>query len=207
MREIETSGRSVEEAVEKALAALGVKKGNAEIVVLSEPSQGFLGLIGSKEARVRVSVKYEPVEYLHHFLQELLEKMGLGDNKIQVREEEEYFQVEISGRKSGVLIGRRGRTLNDLQYLLNTILKRQFQGLKKRVVLDVGNYRARREETLRHLALGVARKVKQSGREVALEPMTPQDRRTIHLALQNDESVQTYSKGEEPYRRVIVAPV
>lgn len=207
MREIETSGRSVEEAVEKALAALGVKKGNAEIVVLSEPSQGFLGLIGSKEARVRVSVKYEPVEYLHHFLQELLEKMGLGDNKIQVREEEEYFQVEISGRKSGVLIGRRGRTLNDLQYLLNTILKRQFQGLKKRVVLDVENYRARREETLRHLALGVARKVKQSGREVALEPMTPQDRRTIHLALQNDESVQTYSKGEEPYRRVIVAPV
>jgi len=207
MREIETSGRSVEEVVEKALAALGVKKGNAEIVVLSEPSQGFLGLIGSKEARVRVSVKYEPVEYLHHFLQELLEKMGLGDNKIQVREEEEYFQVEISGRKSGVLIGRRGRTLNDLQYLLNTILKRQFQGLKKRVVLDVGNYRARREETLRHLALGVARKVKQSGREVALEPMTPQDRRTIHLALQNDESVQTYSKGEEPYRRVIVAPV
>lgn len=207
MREIETSGRSVEEAVEKALAALGVKKGNAEIVVLSEPSQGFLGLIGSKEARVRVSVKYEPVEYLHHFLQELLEKMGLGDNKIQVQEEEEYFQVEISGRKSGVLIGRRGRTLNDLQYLLNTILMRQFQGLKKRVVLDVGNYRARREETLRHLALGVARKVKQSGREVALEPMTPQDRRTIHLALQNDESVQTYSKGEEPYRRVIVAPV
>ncbi len=204
MSALEVTGRTVDEAVKTALTTLGIRKDNAVIDVLDEPSQGLLGLIGNKSARVMVSVKYNPVEYLEIYLGELLRHMNI-DGSIEVEEDEEKVSAMVYGTGVGVLIGRRGKTLSDLQYLINIIMRRQFAALNKMVVLDVENYRVRREKTLVQLAQNVARKVKDSGREQALEPMTPQERRIIHLALQEQPGVTTYSTGDEPYRKVVVS--
>lgn len=201
----EATGRTYEEAVEKALTSLGIKKNNAMIEVLDEPSQGILGLIGNKNARVSVALKYEPVEYLENYLQDLINHMKV-DGRVTVKADEEKIEAAVFGDDVGVLIGRRGKTLNDMQYLLNVVMRRQFATLNKMVVLDIENYRARREKTLSQLAQSVARKVSRDGYEQALEPMNPQERRIIHLALQEFPDVTTYSSGEEPYRKVIVAP-
>jgi spoIIIJ-associated protein len=201
----EATGRTYEEAVEKALTSLGIKKNNATIEVIDEPSQGILGLIGNKNARVSVTLKYEPEEYLENYLQELINYMKI-DGRVTVKADEEKIDAAVFGDDVGVLIGRRGKTLSDMQYLLNVVIRRQFATLNKMVVLDVENYRARREKTLTQLAQSIARKVSRDGYEQALEPMNPQERRIIHLALQEFPDVTTYSSGEEPYRKVIVAP-
>jgi spoIIIJ-associated protein len=201
----EATGRTYEEAVEKALTSLGIKKNNATIEVIDVPSQGILGLIGNKNARVSVTLKYEPEEYLENYLQELINYMKI-DGRVTVKADEEKIDAAVFGDDVGVLIGRRGKTLSDMQYLLNVVIRRQFATLNKMVVLDVENYRARREKTLTQLAQSIARKVSRDGYEQALEPMNPQERRIIHLALQEFPDVTTYSSGEEPYRKVIVAP-
>ncbi len=201
----EATGRTYEEAVEKALTSLGIKKSNATIEVLDEPSHGILGLIGNKNARVSVALKHEPDEYLENYLQDLINHMKI-DGRVMVKADEEKIEAAVFGDDVGVLIGRRGKTLSDMQYLLNVVMRRQFATLNKMVVLDVENYRARREKTLTQLAQSVARKVIRDGYEQALEPMNPQERRIIHIALQEFPDVTTYSSGEEPYRKVIVAP-
>ncbi len=201
----EATGRTYEEAVEKALTSLGIKKNNATIEVIDEPSQGILGLIGNKNARVSVALKYEPDEYLENYLQDLIILMKI-DGRVTIKSDDEKIEAAVFGDDVGVLIGRRGKTLSDMQYLLNVVMRRQFATLNKMVVLDVENYRARREKTLTQLAQSVGRKVSRDGYEQALEPMNPQERRIIHLALQEFPDVTTYSSGEEPYRKVIVAP-
>ncbi|MDZ4133320.1 MAG: RNA-binding cell elongation regulator Jag/EloR [Dethiobacteria bacterium] len=201
----EATGRTYEEAVEKALTSLGIKRNNATIEVIDEPSQGILGLIGNKNARVSVALKYEPDEYLEYYLQDLITYMKI-DGRVTVKADAEKIEAAVFGDDVGVLIGRRGKTLSDMQYLLNVVMRRQFATLNKMVVLDVENYRARRENTLTQLAQSIARKVRRDGYEQALEPMNPQERRIIHLALQEFPDVTTYSSGEEPYRKVIIAP-
>ena len=114
--------------------------------------------------------------------------------------------MNVSGQKMGMLIGKRGQTLNALQYLLNVIYHKKFPEQEGRIILDVEDYRQKREETLRMLAENLAKKVVRMHREVVLEPMTPQERRIIHTALQEHEAVRTYSEGEEPYRKVVIAP-
>lgn len=202
---MEATGKTVEEAVQKALAGLGIKHDNAVIEVLSEPGQGIFGFLGNKEARVSVESRCDPPEYLHQYIGGIINGMNL-ECKIQVNEDSEKLKVSITGKKAGILIGRRGKTLNELQYLANTVMRRQFGGLRKMVIVDVEDYRDRRQRTLEQLARGVARRVIMDGREHVLEPMSPQERRIIHLALQGHEDVITYSKGEEPYRKVVVAP-
>jgi len=128
------------------------------------------------------------------------------EGKVTLSEDEGRFYININGPDNGVLIGRRGRTLNEIQYLLNTILRRQFPGEQKRVIVDVGSYRQRREQTLSRLAEKSADKVFATRREISLEPMNPQERRIIHIALKENTKVYTYSKGDEPYRKVIIAP-
>ena len=205
MKEIETTGRTVDEAVDKALEKLGISKNNAQIEVLSEPNQGLFGFLGSKSARVMVTMRREPVEYLQLFLREMLTLMGMGE-EVEITEDEENYYANIDGPLSGVLIGRRGKTLNEIQYLINTIFRRQFQETQKRIIVDVGNYRHRREQTLNRLALNAADKVAAIRREISLEPMSPQERRIIHLALKEHGGVYTYSDGEEPYRKIVIAP-
>ena len=205
MNEHESVGRTVEEAIDKALSSLGIRKDNAEITVIEEPSQGLLGLIGSKNAKVVVRKKYEPCRYLENYIIKLLELMEVP-GKVEVSEDDSMLQAMITGDDVGILIGRRGKTLSELQYLVNIVVRRQFPGLNKMVVLDVEYYRAKREKTLAQLAVSVARKVSRDGYEQALEPMSPQERRVIHLALQDYPGVTTYSEGQDPYRKVVVAP-
>jgi spoIIIJ-associated protein len=201
----EETGKTVAEAVEKALIKLGIKPDNARIEILDEPTAGILGLIGNKEARVRVTPRQTADRYLKEYITNLLDLMDISGT-VWVDEDEDKLEAEIEGAEVGALIGRRGRTLGDLQYLLNIIVRRQFPGLNKMVVIDVEKYRVRREKTLTQLARSVAKKVSSGGYEQALEPMTPQERRIIHLALQDDPDVTTYSAGQEPFRKVIVAP-
>lgn len=205
MNPVITTGRTVEEAIEKALSDLGIKKDNASVEVVSEPSQGLFGFINPREARVKVKPLQEPAEYLKNLLYTVIDCAGLK-TKVSVEEDEEKIKASISGKKVGVLIGRRGKTLNDLQYLANTIMRRQFGRMEKMVIVDVENYRYRRENTLTRLAVNIARRVDLEGQEQVLEPMTPQERRVIHLALKEYPGVVTYSEGEEPYRKVVIAP-
>lgn len=205
MNSVETTDRTVEGAVEKALSALGIREDNAVIEVISEPAQGLLSLISSRMARVKVKPRYEAAEYLDQFLNVIVERTGLKAD-ILVQEDSSQIHASISGKKVGVLIGRRGKTLNDLQYLANTVMRRQFGQLKKMVIIDIENYRVRRERTLTQLARNIARRVASDGSEQVLEPMTPQERRIIHLALQDFAGVETYSKGDDPFRKVVITP-
>ncbi|MFO7929696.1 MAG: RNA-binding cell elongation regulator Jag/EloR [Candidatus Humimicrobiaceae bacterium] len=205
MMAYEASGRTVEEAIALALEELGIQKENASVEVLDEPSQGIMGIFGNKSARVKVRMKYEPEQYLEKYLEELLEKMNI-DGDVEINEDSEKLEAEIFGEDVGALIGRRGKSLIDLQYLINVIMRRQFTRLNKRVMIDIEKYRARREKTLTQLAKSVANKVIQENEAQEMEPMSPQERRIIHLALQDYPGIKTYSDGEEPYRKVIIAP-
>lgn len=206
MRFIEVSGKSVEEALQEGILQLGVRKDNVEVEVLNEGSSGLFKILSNKPAKIKLTVIKEPGELVKGFLKEILDLMNLEGEVSIVKEDDDSVQVEISGKSMGVLIGKRGNTLNALQYLTNVVLSRNFIEQKRRVLLDVENYRLRREKSLEQLAENMAGKVKRTNREVSLEPMTPQERRIIHIALKNNKDVSTYSKGDEPFRKVIIAP-
>jgi spoIIIJ-associated protein len=204
MDTITVTGKNVEEAIEKGLEQLGIRKHNSDIRILTEPSQGFLGLLGSKQAEVKITVKKQPLDYMQDFLLDLLKIMGLkGEVDAYVREDE-LLCLDIMGPDMGVLIGKRGQTLSSLQYLLNIVLHREFKHMAGRLLMDVEGYRARRESTLQRLALNLAEKVIATKTAVVLEPMSPQDRRIIHTTLQDNPAVTTYSEGEESNRKVVI---
>ncbi len=204
MKTIETTGKTIDEAVSKGLEELGIKKDNADIEVLCEPSQGFFGLIGTKMARVKINIKKGPAEYARDFVKKTIEKIGLEDVDVEIeKQNESTVFIEIVGENLGVLIGKRGQTLNSLQYLTNLIVNKQFENFH-RIIIDVENYRQRREKTLKKLADNLAHKVMKGKRNIVLEPMIPQERRIIHSALQNHPSVITYSQGDEPFRKVVI---
>ncbi|NLM51655.1 MAG: protein jag [Firmicutes bacterium] len=205
MRVLETSGKTVEEAVNKALAELDLPRDRVEVEVLVEPSSGLFGLFGAKQAKVRVTEIVTPKEYMHDFLHQIMKFMKL-EGKIAVEAENDTIRLHVTGQKMGILIGKRGQTLNALQYLLNVIYHKKFPDQEGRLILDVENYRAKREETLRTLAENLAKKAIRTRREIVLEPMTPQERRIIHTALQENRAVTTFSEGTEPYRKVVIAP-
>ncbi len=205
MKSLEISGKTIQEAVQKGLEQLGLDETDAQIEVLSEPATGLFGLIGGRQALVRVSEKKKPENFMSRFLKGIIERMGLrGD--VKVTEDKENLLLDVSGPRMGVIIGKRGQTLNALQYLLNVVYHKNFPDDNRRVILDVEDYRRKREQTLRELAERIAKRVALGGREVVLEPMSPQERRIIHTALQGNPAVATYSQGEEPYRKVVIAP-
>ncbi len=205
MSEYEATGRTVDEAVESALSSLGIRRENAIIEIIEEPSQGLLGILGTKQAKVVVKTAITPEVFLEKYINELLDKMDI-EGTVEVGSDDEKVEAMILGDDVGILIGRRGRTLSDLQYLINIIMRRQFSGLNKMTVIDIEHYREKREKTLTLLAKNVARKVSEDGYEQSLEPMNPQERRIIHIALQDHPGVTTHSAGQEPYRKVIIAP-
>jgi spoIIIJ-associated protein len=205
MKVVEATGRTVEEATQKALAEIDLPIERVKVEVVTEPSAGLFGLIGSKQARVRLTEKISPALFMCDFLEQMIARMGLTA-EVEVEQTEEILKLSVNGSKMGILIGKRGQTLNALQYLLSVIYHKKFPGQDGRLLLDVENYREKREETLRTLALNLAKKAVRTQREVVLEPMTPQERRIIHTALQEHTSVTTYSQGSEPYRKVVIAP-
>ncbi|MCI1945850.1 RNA-binding cell elongation regulator Jag/EloR [Clostridium luticellarii] len=203
MKVIETTGKTVEEALKNALSELKVEKDKVEVEVLDEGNKGFLNLIGARPAKIKVKVKRNYIHEAKIFLENILDKMKV-EADIKISEENNVVKIYLTGSDMGILIGYRGETLDALQYLLSLVINKNHEMEYKRVVLDTENYREKREETLKRLARRVAEKVRKTGRIVKLEPMNPYERRVIHSALQNDFYVNTYSEGQEPFRRVVV---
>ena len=205
----EFSGKTVEEALETALVELQATADEVVYEVIEEASAGFLG-INKKPARIKamkkVVVAANPEDTVKKFIEEVLGAMDVEATvNVNNNEETETLEVQIIGDDMGILIGKRGQTLDSLQYLASLAATKD-AGKYVKVKLDTENYRARRKETLENLAKNIAMKVKKSHKSVALEPMNPYERRIIHSALQNDKFVETHSEGEEPFRKVIVTP-
>lgn len=202
MKTLEKTGKTVDDAIDAALAELGRSREEVTIEIITMPSKGFLG-IGAKNAVVRVSAEDSVTAYAIDFLTTIFKKFEL-DVTIRAMEGEEFIVLDLIGKDLGILIGRRGETLDALQYLTNLTVARHFEDRNK-FILDVEGYRAKREETLERLAKKLAERVKESGKNISLEPMSPYERRIIHTVLQGDEQVRTFSEGEEPYRKVVIA--
>lgn len=203
MEEIKKSGKTVDEAVSAALAELQAKKEDVTITVLDEGSKGFLGMFGAKDAVVLVKKNFNAEKIAENFLREIFLSMGLII-KIDTKLQEKQLLIDLSGEDMGILIGKRGQTLDALQYLVNLVVNKTSPSYIS-VMLDTENYRQRRKETLETLALNLAKKAKHTKKNVVLEPMNPYERRIIHSALQNDRYVTTFSEGEEPFRNVVIA--
>lgn len=201
---VEKTGRSVEEAIQEGLRELGVGREQVDVEIVEEGSRGLFRLFPGKEARVRLTVRKTKEEIAREFLERVLGAMGVSYQGVEVDRNSGVISVSVEAKEAGVLIGRRGQTLDALEYLINVAAGRGGRS-GPRISVDVGGYRRQREEKLKRLAERLAKKVKSSGRSIALRPMSSQDRRVIHLALQNDPEVITRSEGEEPFRKVIIA--
>ncbi len=204
MISVEKVGKNVEEAVKAALDELNVAESDVNIDILAEGNKGLLGFLGSKEARVRVTRKINLRGVIFKYLTELFEKMDIAVS-IEVAEKEGYFYCNVKGENAGILIGRRGETLDALQYITSLAIQRKAQG-KVSIILDVERYREKREETLISLAHRLSDRAKRTQENVVLEPMNPHERRIIHTALQDDSDVETISDGVDPYRKVMIMP-
>ncbi len=202
--EIEKTGKTIEEAQQAALAELQVPSDMVEFEVLEAPSKGFLGLIGNKPARILARVKeLAPAEKAEKFLTDIFAAMKL-DVQIEASDTADGVVMNLIGDNLGILIGKHGQTLDSLQYLANLTANKGLNDDKVRIILDIENYRSRREETLRRLAMRLADKVRRTGERIVLEPMNRHERKIIHMALQDNYRVSTYSSGEEPYRKVVI---
>lgn len=207
MEYIEIAAKTVSEAITEACQKLGVTSDRLDYQVVDEGSAGFLG-IGSKPAIIKAAVKNEEIsveDKAKNFLNDVFAAMNMTVVvNIKYDETSEEMDIDLSGDDMGVLIGKRGQTLDSLQYLVSLVVNKEVENYI-RVKIDTENYRERRKETLENLAKNIAYKVKRTRRSVSLEPMNPYERRIIHSALQNDKYVTTYSEGEEPFRKVVVA--
>ena len=249
---IEKSAKTVEDALKAALEELGVNDTEVDYEVIEEPSKGLFGLIGTKPAKIRVTVKKDDriensinkiektptkidkqdkfdkkqtiekketvvkksddsssnvskkIEIAETFLQDIFKQMKLNV-KIEVKELEERQMLNLCGENLGILIGKHGQTLDALQYLVNLAANRN-ENQRVRFILDVENYRSRRSETLKNLSKTLAERAIRLNQDVRLEPMNRHERKVIHTSLQDNESVTTYSVGEEPNRYIIISP-
>ena len=201
---IEVTGKTVDDAVTNSLIALETTSDKIEYEVLEKGSSGILGIFNSKPAKIRVRKKITMEDQVRGFLQGVFEAMKIQvEISIQIDKEEGTMSSDLAGPEMGILIGKRGQTLDSLQYLTSLVANKSSEEYV-RVKLDTENYRERRKETLEHLAKNIAYKVKRTKKSVSLEPMNPYERRVIHSALQNDKYVCTKSEGEEPFRHVVV---
>ena len=207
MEYIEVSAKTVNEAIIEACQKLGVSSDRLEYEVVEEGSNGFLG-IGSKPAVIKAAVKITEISLEDRAKTFLNDVFAAMDMEVVVdvvyNEVERSMDIELSGDEMGVLIGKRGQTLDSLQYLVSLVVNKGEPNYI-RVKVDTEDYRNRRKDTLENLAKNIAYKVKRTKRAVSLEPMNPYERRIIHSALQNDKYVVTHSEGEEPFRRVVVS--
>ena len=200
---IEVSAKTVDDAITEACEKLSVTSDKLEYEVVSEGSTGFLG-INSKPAVIKARVKKDMIDQAKVFLNDVFAAMNMVVTiETKYDEEESVLEVNLTGDDMGVLIGKRGQTLDSLQYLISLVVNRDAEKYIH-VKVDTANYRERRKATLENLAKNISYKVRKNRQPVALEPMNPYERRIIHSALQSDKYVTTHSEGEEPYRRVVV---
>ncbi|GGF17335.1 Jag protein [Halobacillus andaensis] len=205
MKQLTATGTTVEEAVQSALEQLQTSKDQVNVEVIDEGKKGFFGVFGTKPAIVKVAIQKDPVQDAESFILEVAEQMGAP---VQVKSEtsgRDIF-IEMTGEKIAMLIGKRGQTLNSLQYLAQLAVNRETDQYYT-IVLDAENYRARRKETLENLAHRLADKALRIGEDVKLEPMPSYERKIIHAALQDNDKVETDSAGNEPKRHIVIRPV
>jgi len=237
MRSVETEGGSIDEAIDRALAALRVARDQVEIEILENAARGLFGL-GSRRAKVRASVRPplasaiegagQPLspevsretpahqsrsreaaaararEVLEILLKHLVESPRVEE--VRDGDQGDTIRFVLSGGDSGIMIGRRGQTLDALEHLVGRIVSRDESELGVRIALDVEGYRQRRQESLEDLARRLAGKARATGRPVTLSPMSPRDRRIVHLTLDPEPGVSTTSEGDGLYRRVVILP-
>jgi spoIIIJ-associated protein len=199
---VEKTGKTVDEALELALIALDTTREEVEFEVLEEPAKAFLGIFGGNEAKIRVTKIKKIDQVAVEFLQSVLDEMNV-EASFNVNFDGKDLNVEMSGTEMALLIGRRGQTLDALQYLVSLIVNKDREEYV-RVILDTENYREKRRATLEKLAKRLARKARKTRKDIVLEPMNPYERRIIHSTLQGNPYVSTRSEGEEPFRKVII---
>lgn len=201
----EYKGKNVDEAITNACVELGISADKLDYEVVEKGSNGFLG-IGSKAAIIKARKNQSIEDIAREFLNKIFSAMELTvklDINVVEGEKENTININVIGDDMGILIGKRGQTLDSLQYLVSLVVNKESKKFN-RVKLDTENYRERRKATLENLARNISLKVKRIKKPVALEPMNPYERRIIHSALQNDKYCTTKSEGEEPYRHVVV---
>ena len=199
---VQAKGKTVEEAIQNALEELGTTEDKVTVKVLDIPDSGILSMFGNKYAKVEVTVNDDTLEKGKAFLTELLEKMGVRGT-VDAYYEDDVLMLDIDSRETGILIGRRGQTLDSIQYLTSLVVNRD-RGEYIRVSLDVAGYSQKRKNSLQDLADRIALKLEKTKTRYELEPMNPYERRIIHSALQNYEHVTTHSEGEEPNRHIVI---
>ncbi|NLL86698.1 MAG: protein jag [Syntrophomonadaceae bacterium] len=200
---IEKRGKSVDEAIKAALDELGCEIDDVIIEVLEEANKGILGIVGKRPAVVKVTLREKPEEEVRKILVDLLDKMKIDYKIDRVEWDKEKVRINIVGKDMGLVIGRKGETLNALQYMTSLIVNKDREE-KIRIVLDVEDYRRKKERSLEKLAIKLSDKVKSTQKNVVMRPMSPQERRIIHTVLQGDPQVTTYSTGDEPNRKVVI---
>lgn len=199
---VQKKGRTIDEAVKAALDELNASYDEVEVEILEEPNKGILG-IGKRMAAVQVKLNRNPQSVVKDKLDKVFKAMGIDVEIGSLATEDNIIKANIIGNDVGLIIGRKGETLDALQLVVGLMTNHQLES-RVRVVLDVEGYRAKREESLKGMALKMADRVKKSRKSVAMRPMSPQERRIVHTVLQNDPQVITYSQGEEPNRKVII---
>lgn len=210
---LEIRSKSIEDAIAKALQQLSVNRDDIEVEVIENPVKGFLGLIGNKEGKYKITVieKEEPklekevteVDVAREFVENIINNLNI-DATVDVTQEKNVIKVNIKGKESACLIGRRGETLDSIQFLAGLALNKVKKDSHSRVLIDIENYRSKREESLIRYANKVAREVAKTKKTKKLDYMNPYERRIIHSTLQNDRFVKTYSEGTDPYRRLVI---
>ena len=216
MEKIIASGKTIEEAIQSALSQLGATEDMVNVTVLEQPGKRLFGLIGRKDAVVEVELKnipvskedvkiasVNPIDEAKVFLKNIFKTMDL-DVEIEVVNKQDEVVLNLVGDDLGILIGRRGQTLDSLQYLVNLAANKNAFNQRIRMTLDAESYRSRRKSTLENLASRLAEKVIRTGKDVVLEPMSPHERKIIHTELQNHPRVKTFSRGEEPNRQIVI---
>lgn len=205
MKYIIVEGKTVEDAINQGLLELEVKKEEVEIEIIEEGSKGLFGLLGSRDSKVKLTLIKDIKKEADEFLTKIISTMDM-DVKLEIEEKRDSLLVNITNvdsRDKGILIGKRGNTLDSLQYLLSLYINKG-DGDYKKIILDIEGYREKREETLIRLAKRMADTAIRNKRLVKLEPMNPYERRIIHSCLQDYKGVTTYSEGNDPYRRIVI---
>ncbi|MFD1734949.1 RNA-binding cell elongation regulator Jag/EloR [Bacillus salitolerans] len=205
MREVTATGQSVNDAVESALTQLHATRDQVEIEILDEGKKGLFGLFGNRSSVVKVSLVDNPIEETRNFLLNVATKMGIVI-EITVTERDREVEYQLSGKDIALLIGKRGQTLNSLQYLAQLVFNRHTKQFRT-IIVDAENYRSRRKDTLEQLAIKLADKAIKTRKDVALEPMPSYERKIIHTVLVKNRNVKTFSAGEEPFRHLVISPL
>jgi spoIIIJ-associated protein len=203
VKDVTVSGKSVDEALRIALDKLQANEDQVTVEVLEEPKRGLLGLIGSKQAVIKVTVNIDPARIAADYLQKIIKNMGINVEVDIEKVNDREYHFQIKGDELAIIIGKRGLTLNALQYLTNLVAN-QNSDYGIRIELDAEDYRLRRKESLEKLAHRTAERVIKTKRSVKLEPMPSYERKVVHTALQENTSVSTFSSGEDPHRAVVI---